>query len=131
MDKYATVVVGGGAAGICADISSARRSESVVICEKMPQLGKKILASGDGRCNLLNDDLSEAYYNSAARNLVRSVFDRCGKSAILEFFKGLGLEVYSRDRRIFPITNQAASVLKVLEMELKRLSVPVELNFNC
>jgi predicted Rossmann fold flavoprotein len=54
-----------------------------------------------------------------------------GKRAILDFFKGLGLEVYSREGRIFPVTNQAASVLKVLEMELRRLCVPVEFNFNC
>lgn len=131
MERYSTVVVGGGAAGICAAISKARMGESVVICEKMPQMGKKLLATGDGRCNLLNDDLGVAYYNPAARDLVRSVFDQFGKVEILKFFKGLGLEVYSREGRLFPITNQANSVLKVLEMELKKLSVPVEFNFNC
>ncbi|MDD5288681.1 MAG: NAD(P)/FAD-dependent oxidoreductase [Dehalococcoidales bacterium] len=131
MEKYLTVVIGGGAAGICAAISKGRRGEPVVICEKTPQLGKKILASGNGRCNLLNDNLSEVYYNPAARDLVRSVFGKFGKSEILDFFKSLGLEVYSQEGRIFPITNQATSVLKVLEMELKRLSVPVEFNFNC
>lgn len=131
MEKYSTVVIGGGAAGICAAISKGRRGESVIICEKMPQLGKKILASGNGRCNLLNDDLSEINYNPAAREFVKSVFAKFGKSEILEFFKSLGLEVYSQEGRIFPITNQAASVLKVLDMELKRLSVPIEYNFNC
>jgi len=131
MAKYSTLVIGGGAAGILAAISEGRRGESVVICEKMPQLGKKLLASGNGRCNLLNEDLSEVHYNPAARNLVRSVFNQFGKPAILSFFNGLGLQVYSQDGRIFPITNQAASVLKVLEMELKRLSIPVEFNFNC
>lgn len=131
MGKYSTVVIGGGAAGICAAISKGRRGEPVIICEKMPQLGKKILASGDGRCNLLNDDLSEVYYNPAARDLVRSIFDKFGKFEILGFFKGLGLEVYSKEGRIFPMTNQAASVLKVMEMELNRLSVPIEFNFNC
>ena len=97
MRKYSTVVIGGGAAGICAAISKGRQGESVIICEKMPQLGKKILASGDGRCNLLNDDLSEVYYNPAARDLVRSIFNRFGKREILDFFKGLGLEVYSKE----------------------------------
>ena len=66
MDKR-LVIVGGGAAGICAAISAARQGKPVVICEKMPQLGKKILATGNGRCNLLNDDLSEANYNPAGR----------------------------------------------------------------
>lgn len=131
MKKYSTVVIGGGAAGICAAIAQGRRGESVIICEKMPRLGKRILVSGDGRCNLLNDDLSEIYYNTTARELVKSIFSRFGKREILDFFKGLGLEVYSKEGRIFPITNQAASVLKVLEMELRRLSIPIEYNFDC
>jgi predicted Rossmann fold flavoprotein len=131
MEKYLTAVIGGGAAGICAAISLRRRGEPVIICERMPQLGKKILATGNGRCNLLNNDLSEDHYNPAARDLVRSVFDKFGKAEIIDFFKSLGLEVYSQEGRIFPITNQASSVLKVLEMELKKLSVPVEYDFNC
>ena len=131
MEKYATAVIGGGAAGICAAISQARTGGSVIIYEKTTQLGKKILASGNGRCNLLNDNLSELHYNTASRNLVKSIFDKFGKSEILDFFKGLGLDINSQDGRIFPITNQAASVLKVLEMELKRLSVPVEYDFCC
>jgi len=85
MQNYQTVVIGGGAAGICAAISKARAGESVVICEKMSQLGKKILATGNGRCNLLNDILIEAYYNAAARPLVRSIFSQFGKSEITRF----------------------------------------------
>ncbi len=131
MDKYSTVVIGGGAAGICAAISKARTGEAVIFCEKTGQLGKKILASGNGRCNLLNDNVSDVYYNPAARDLVKSIFNIFGKSEILEFFHGLGLETFSQDGRIFPITNQGASVLKVLEMELKRLDIPVEYNFDC
>jgi predicted Rossmann fold flavoprotein len=131
MEKYLTVVIGGGAAGICAAISRRRKGEPVIICEKMPQLGKKILVTGNGRCNLLNSDLSEIHYNPLARNLVRSIFDKFGKSDILDFFKSLGLEIYSQEGRLFPITNQASSVLKVMEMELKKLSVPVEFSFDC
>jgi predicted Rossmann fold flavoprotein len=131
MEKYLTVVIGGGAAGICAAISRRRKGEPVIICEKMPQLGKKILVTGNGRCNLLNSDLSEIHYNPLARNLVRSIFDKFGKSDILDFFKNLGLEIYSQEGRLFPITNQASSVLKVMEMELKKLSVPVEFSFDC
>jgi predicted Rossmann fold flavoprotein len=67
----------------------------------------------------------------AARDLVSSIFPKFGKSEILGFFKEIGLNVYSQDGRIFPITNQAASVLKVLELELGKLSIPVEYNFNC
>lgn len=131
MAKYSAAVIGGGAAGICSAINLGRRGESVVICEKMSQIGKKLLATGNGRCNLLNDDLNETHYNPAARELVKSVFEQFGKNEILGLFQDLGLQVYSQDGRIFPVTNQAATVLKVLEMELKRLSVPIEFNFDC
>ena len=131
MNKYNTIVIGGGAAGICAAISAARSGKSVVICEKMPQLGKKILASGNGRCNLLNENFDETFYNPVARPLVKSILAKFDKAEILAFFHELGLETWSQNARIFPITNQAASVLKVLEMELNRLSVPVEYDFDC
>ncbi len=131
MIESLTVVIGGGAAGMCAAISKGRRGEPVVICEKTAQLGKKVLATGNGRCNLLNDDLSETFYNANARELVRSVFTRFGKPEIVGFFKSLGLELYSQEGRVFPVTNQAASVLKVMQMELDRLSVPVEYDFDC
>ena len=131
MKKYETVIIGGGAAGILAAISAARAGRSAIICEKMPQLGKKILASGNGRCNLLNNNLRPEYYNPEARGLVATVFNKFGKKEILDFFTALGLRTYSREGRIFPVTNQAASVMKVLEMELQRLSVPLEFNFNC
>ncbi len=131
MERFNTIIIGGGAAGIIAAISAARRGDSVAICEKTGCLGKKILATGNGRCNLLNDDLDESHYNAAARGLVQSVFANFGKKAVLDFFKDLGLELYSQEGRIFPRTNQAASVLRVLELELGRLRVPVKFNFDC
>ncbi|MCX5667298.1 MAG: aminoacetone oxidase family FAD-binding enzyme [Candidatus Omnitrophica bacterium] len=130
MQKFKTVVIGGGAAGIVAAISAKRKGESVAICDRMARIGKKILASGNGRCNLLNEKLDESFYNPPARGLVRSIFEKFGKEDALSFFKELGLETYSEDGRIFPRTNQSSSVLKVLEMELNRLSVSIELNYE-
>ena len=130
MGRFDIAIIGGGAAGISSAIGARRQGASVTLCERMGRLGKKILASGNGRCNLLNDELNESYYNPAAEGLVRSVFSRFGKADILDFFKGLGLEVYSENGRVFPVTNQSSSVLKVLEMEIKRLSMGIELNFE-
>ena len=130
MLKTSTLVIGGGASGIIAAISAKRRGDAVIICERMPKAGKKILISGNGRCNLLNENLDESFYNLSSQNLVRSIFAKYGKHEILNFFKELGLETYSEGGRIFPVTNQSSSVLKVLEMELDRIDIPVELNFE-
>lgn len=125
---FDVIVIGGGAAGITAAISAARKAMSVLLCEKMPRIGKKILASGGGRCNLSNDKIADSFYNPEARRLAGAVFERFGGEDIIKFFRNIGLEVYSDSGRIFPVTNQSASVLKILEMELARLSVPIELN---
>jgi len=127
---FEIAVLGGGASGILAAISAARAGKRACLCERMPRLGRKVLASGNGRCNLANEDLSETFYNPSSRSLVKSVFSKFGKDRILDFFKALGLRTYSEGGRLFPVTNQSSSVLKVLELELGRLAVPVELDFE-
>ena len=128
MAQYDVIVIGGGAAGIMAAITAKRQGASVLVCEKMPKIGKKILITGAGRCNILNDVLDASFYNPGSQALVASILSQFGKEAVLEFFKDLGLATYSDETgRIFPVTNQAASVLKVLEMELERLKVTIDL----
>jgi hypothetical protein len=128
--RFDVAVVGGGAAGLVAAISAARQGDSVIICERMPRLGKKILVTGGGRCNLTNENLGPEAYTSGSPGLITAVFARFGKKDIRGFFKGLGLETYAEGCRVFPATNQASSVLKVLEMEIGRLGVTAELGFE-
>ncbi len=123
-------VVGGGAAGLVAAVSAARRGASVVICDRMPRLGKKILATGGGRCNLSNEGLSPAAFTTTSRNLIASVLDRFGRDDIRSFFRALGLETYEEEGRVFPVTNQSGSVLGLLEREVRRLGVSTELGFE-
>jgi hypothetical protein len=127
---FDVAVIGGGAAGLAAAVSAARAGRTVALCDRMPRLGKKILITGGGRCNLMNEDLSPKYYTSTDLDLVDSVLGQFGKKAIRTFFFGLGLEMISEDGRVFPATNQAASVLKVLEIEVRRLGVAAELLFE-
>ena len=130
MQKFDIAIIGGGAAGIIAAISARRNGKDVIICEKMPRLGKKILISGAGRCNISNLDLNEVHYNPEARELVKSIFSRFGREKIEDFFNQMGLKLRSEGNRVFPVTDQAASVLKILEDELKSLKVTVEVNFE-
>jgi predicted Rossmann fold flavoprotein len=130
MRSFQVAVVGGGASGLTAAISAARAGAGVVICERSSRIGRKVLASGNGRCNLTNDRLDSSFYNPASRKLVDSVFSRFGNDSIKSFFRGIGLLMRSDEGRVFPVTNQAASVLKVLEDELVRLGVKVEKDFE-
>jgi predicted Rossmann fold flavoprotein len=128
--RFDVAVVGGGAAGLAAAIGAARRGGATVVCERLPRLGKKLLATGGGRCNLLSEDLSPDAFTSTRPGLVAAVFERFGKEDIRAFFRGLGLELYAEGPRVFPVTNQASSVLQVLELEIRRLGVDVETDFE-
>lgn len=128
MQQYDIAIIGGGASGMVAAINAANTDCSVIICERLNTLGKKVLACGGGRCNLSNVTLNESFYNPEARQLVRSVFKRFTQDDSKRFFDDLGIKIYDEEGRIFPVTNQASSVVSALELELKRLEVPVELN---
>lgn len=131
LETYDFAVVGAGAAGLVAAISGARRGASTVVLERLPRAGKKLLATGGGRCNLLNDRLSASDFTSTDPGLVASVFDRFGPPGIRGFFEGLGLRLQTDDGgRVYPATNQAASVLKVLELEAGRRGVLIETGFE-
>ncbi len=120
------LVIGAGASGIAAAIAAARAGSRVTLLERLPVCAKKVLASGGGKCNLLNRECGEQFYNAAARTLVREVFRRHSCQSLLGFFRGLGLQTYADAERIFPRSNQASSVVRVLEIELRRLGVVVE-----
>ena len=128
--KRSVLIIGAGASGIVAAISAARCGADVSMVERMPQMGRKILVCGAGRCNLLNERLDGSFYNETAQPLVRSVFGKFGKAAIQDFFSGLGLVMYAEGIRIFPVTNQALSVLTVLSLELKRLGIIPQYDFE-
>lgn len=130
-ERFDLAVVGAGAAGLVAAVSGARRGASVVLLERLPRPGKKLLATGGGRCNLLNDGLSAESFTSTDRALVSSVLDRFGAREIRAFFEGIGLRLQSDESgRVYPATNQAASVLKVLELETGRRGVALETGFE-
>jgi len=130
MNNYDIAIIGAGPAGITASIGAAFLKKNVILLEKQNSIGRKISVCGAGRCNFLNEKLNESFYNSQAQKLVKSVFDQFGKNEILEFFDKLGLKYYSQEGRFFPVTNQAASVLKILEIWVKKLIIPVELGFE-
>ena len=129
-EHFDVAVIGGGAAGLVAAVSAARRGVSAVVLERLPRPGKKLLATGGGRANLLNESLAPSAFTSSDPGLVASVLGRFGKGEIRAFFEELGLRLQAdQDGRVYPATNQAASVLKVLELEVARLGVAMKTGF--
>ena len=119
------VVIGGGASGIIAAIAAARTDEKakVYIVEQKEKLGKKILATGNGRCNLTNLDMTETAFRGDSMKIVASVLSLFDQNQTLEFFSSLGLVTKCRDTYVYPRSDQAQTVVTLLTEELKRLGV--------
>jgi len=114
------VVVGGGAAGLCAACALALKGARVRVLEAQPRVGRKLLSTGNGRCNILNMDTNIAHWHGDAA-LARPVLDRWPPDRIRGFFAKLGLEtVEEAEGRVYPVSRQAASVLDAL-----RLTIPL------
>lgn len=127
--KSDIAVIGGGASGICSAISakSTDRNLNVVILEKLIRTGTKILASGNGRCNLGNKNLSPEFYHSSISNFMDIISDFDTE----DFFNSLGLICRTdSEGRIYPYSNKSSSVLDALRIRLKNLDIPEICGFN-
>ncbi len=129
-------VIGGGASGMAAAIQAAHTGRAlgvpleITLLEKLPRVGKKLLATGNGRCNLTNSRIEPGRYTTGDPVLLGAVLDGLDARAILDFFGGLGLRCAEREAgRVYPMSNQASSVLDVLLGELARLGIRVECDF--
>ena len=126
MKKYDVAVVGGCASGITAAINAKRKNPklNIVIIEKLPRIGKKILATGNGRCNLTNvNAVAEDYCNS---DFVSDIFAKYPPQRVIGFFESMGLVTFAdSEGRVYPRSNMASSVLDVLRFELEKLGVEI------
>lgn len=110
---------------MCAAIYAARNGAKVTIIEKNSVLGKKLSMTGNGRCNMTNLDMREEYYNPSARARMKEWLSIYGVEDVICFFKSLGVVVKSEDGYIYPLSGQAATVVRALENEIKRLGIEV------
>ena len=124
-------VIGGGASGLMAALTAARQGASVVLLERQSRVGRKLLATGNGRCNLTNLDLSEKNYHGARPEFARSALNAFGPKETLAFFRGLGLLTVAEDGgRVYPLSDQAGSVLDVLRFAAEAEGVDVRTDFD-
>jgi predicted Rossmann fold flavoprotein len=119
------LVIGGGAAGMVAAYRAAGEGQHhVILLERQARVGRKLLSTGNGRCNLTNMNLSFSHYHGDQPDFVQPVLTRFGPRQTLDFFAGLGLlTVAEPDGRVYPLSNQANSVLDVLRFALEAAGV--------
>lgn len=120
-------IIGGGASGLAAAIAAGRElphTARIAVFDAQPRCGKKLLATGNGRCNLTNKFAAPSSYNSDDAHTVNQIFSGVNVSDTLSFFDSLGLVCREEDEgRIYPACGQASAVLDLLRLELARLNI--------
>ena len=126
---YDVIVIGGGPAGMFAAITAARQGRKVLLLERNDRLGKKLLITGKGRCNVTNGcDVPEVLQNIPRNGrFLYSPLSAFPPSAVIEFFEKSGCQLKTeRGNRVFPVSDKAISVLDILRDELRRYGVTVK-----
>lgn len=120
------VIIGGGAAGMAAAIAAADadRSAEVYILERLDSPGKKLLATGNGRCNLTNRYAAPAHYRTSSPAALERIFSGMTPESVLDFFRQLGLWCAEEDEgRWYPRSRQASAVAEILQLALHRRGI--------
>lgn len=125
MKKNQVIIVGGGASGILAAIIAKRNGADVTILEKNNRIGKKILATGNGRCNFTNTLTTEQAYNHPT--FVKSALSQFSAEDTIGFFESLGILPKVEDfGKTYPLSEQASSIIDVFLYEIERLNITVK-----
>lgn len=135
------IIVGGGVAGMIAAITAANNGNKVTILEKNSELGKKILITGNGRCNFTNEYMKGECYSSSlnnndevGRHITREfadvVLDRFSNKDFIKVLSDLGMSYYVREGYYYPKTDEARTFRDTLVSEVNRLGIEVVYNFN-
>lgn len=123
-------VIGGGAAGMMAAITAAREGVKVTILEHKDRIGKKILSTGNGRCNFTNTFQTPACYRSDNRDFAWNIIQKFNVEKTISFFKELGIYPKDRNGYLYPYSDQAAAILEVLQIEIAKLNICVMTEIN-
>ncbi len=117
-------VIGGGASGLMAAVAAARNGAEVTIYEKLNRVGKKILATGNGRCNYTNLNMNIDRYHGKNVTLAKPAMEFFDLNKTIRFFESLGIYPYEGELgKIYPNSLQSSSILDVLRYEAERLKV--------
>lgn len=122
------IVIGGGASGLMAAVTASRQGAKVTLLEKNKQVGKKLLVTGNGRCNFTNRNQRLSHYRSCNPELAEKVLEAFPAEETVRFFEELGIMVKDRAGYLYPNSGQASSIAEVLRLEAQRLQVKMACN---
>lgn len=121
--KRQIFIIGGGPAGMMAAITAAKEGADVTILEHNDRIGKKILSTGNGRCNFTNVNQSSKYYRSDNKGFAWRAIGRFSAEDTVNFFEELGIYAKNKNGGLYPFSEQASAVLDVLRLEIERLHI--------
>lgn len=119
-------VIGGGAAGMMAAITAADNGACVTVYERNDRVGKKILATGNGKCNFANRKLSTEAYFGGNSKLIAHVLEQFDDKDTVSFFENAGMLIKDKNGYLYPASEQASTVLDILRMQLVNKGVTVK-----
>ena len=122
-------IIGGGASGLVAAINAVSEDNEVIILERNEECGKKILATGNGRCNYWNTDQDLSHYESSTKYLIKELINDETEKEVLNFFDKLGIIPKIKNGYYYPISNQAISIRNTLIDECIDNIVKIHANY--
>lgn len=125
MNKKRIAVIGGGPAGITAAITATQNGAEVTIFERNERIGKKILATGNGKCNLSNRKMDLSCFHTSDEEKLADCLKRFGVEETTDFFENLGLMIKEKNGGLYPASEQAAVVLDVLRIAVSSNKIKV------
>ena len=128
--RYEAIIIGGGASGLIAACALALRGRRVVLLEKQARVGRKLLSTGNGRCNLTNLRAGAGDYHGA-RQAAQAALRAWPPKRVLGFFEGIGIPCSADEAgRVYPMSHQAASVLDALRLCCDENGVETRVDFR-
>jgi len=126
MNNKNMIIIGAGAAGLVASIQGARAGQSIVLLEQNNKIGKKILVSGNGKCNIGNRYIKLNRFHSQNPDFIKNVLKNYSFDVVEKFFTSIGLElIEGKEGKMFPMSLQASSVVELLKYEAEKLGVEI------
>lgn len=125
MERTEILIAGGGAAGMMSALAASKNGNNVLIIEKMGQLGKKILATGNGRCNYTNYYQSKECYRGNEPLFAWKALQKFGQEETVNLFKSYGILPFDNNGYVYPLTEQASSVRDILNMQIENSGIDI------